>query len=58
MVQFIYTENGKPKTSLDENERRNLIGRLNQDLTKSLHLTSTINKNRKENNYEQGRIIK
>ena len=30
MVQFIYTENSKPKTSLDENERRNLIGRLNQ----------------------------
>lgn len=33
-VQFIYTENGVEKSSIDENNRMNYIDQLNRDLLK------------------------
>ena len=33
-VQFVYTENGKQKSSIDENKRMNEIDQLNKDLHK------------------------
>lgn len=34
-VQFVYTENGIKKTSVDENKRMNYIGQINRELLKS-----------------------
>lgn len=33
-VRFVYTENGKEKSSIDENKRMNEIDQLNKDLHK------------------------
>ena len=33
-IKFVYTENGKEKTSIDENKRMNEIDQLNKDLHK------------------------
>lgn len=33
-VRFVYTENGKEKSSIDENKRMNEIDQLNKDLYK------------------------
>ena len=33
-VRFVYTENGKEKSSIDENKRMNKIDQLNKDLHK------------------------
>ena len=34
-VQFVYTENGIKKTSVDENKRMNYIDHINRELLKS-----------------------